>query len=312
MKILLIDIDSTISNLALKKVEKFYIDKGDEVIWNYPFAKYEADKIYVSCIFPENKGLCYEWEGIAEIGGTGYDIKKTLPEEIENVKPKINYGFTTRGCPRRCFFCFVPMKEGNIRVIGDIYDLWDGMSKELIIMDNNILALPEHFFKIAGQLKKEKLKVDFNQGLDHRLVTDEIAKELLSLNHKKEIRFAFDDIAYKKTVLKALEILRRNGMKDWKTRWYVYVSEKDTYETAFERLELLRTHKQLAYLMRDRKVYDRPEYQALACWCGEPGSFKYPLQDLFQKSDRLKSYARYFKNIEIKERKNPNQFELDL
>jgi hypothetical protein len=34
MKVLLLDIDSKIPNLALKKIEKYHIDKGDEVIWN--------------------------------------------------------------------------------------------------------------------------------------------------------------------------------------------------------------------------------------------------------------------------------------
>ena len=100
MKVLLIDIDSTIPNLALKKIEKYYIDKGDTVTWNNSLDRLISDKIYVSCIFPENKNKCRDWEGSAEIGGTGYDIKKKLPEEIEMVKPKINWGFTTRGCIR--------------------------------------------------------------------------------------------------------------------------------------------------------------------------------------------------------------------
>ena len=34
MKVLLIDIDSKIPNLALKKVEKYHLFHGDEIIWN--------------------------------------------------------------------------------------------------------------------------------------------------------------------------------------------------------------------------------------------------------------------------------------
>ncbi len=87
MKVLLIDIDSKIPNLALKKIEKYHLDKGTEVIWNFPLAKLDADKIYVSCIFDWNKSKCKEWEGIAEIGGSGYSLKIELPPRIDRIKP---------------------------------------------------------------------------------------------------------------------------------------------------------------------------------------------------------------------------------
>ena len=58
MKVLIIDIDSRIPNLALKKIEKYYLDKGDEVIWNLPLAKDIVDKIYVRCVFTKNKDKC--------------------------------------------------------------------------------------------------------------------------------------------------------------------------------------------------------------------------------------------------------------
>ena len=163
----------------------------DEVIWNNPLFAHVVDKIYVSCIFTKNKNLCNEWEGRADIGGTGYDLKKKLPEEIESIKPKINWGFTTRGCIRKCDFCFVPEKEGKIHSVGDVYDIWDGKSKSLIIMDNNILGLPSHFQTICEQLKKEKIKVDFNQGLDIRLLNNKNVELLKSIKHA-EYKFAWD------------------------------------------------------------------------------------------------------------------------
>jgi hypothetical protein len=297
MKVLLIDIDSKIPNLALKKIEKYHLDKGDTIIWNNELFRNSVDKIYVSCIFPENKYQCREWEGIAEIGGTGYDIHKVLPKEIEEVELKINWGFTTRGCIRKCPFCFVPEKEGKIRIVGDIYDIWDGVSKEIFIMDNNILALPDHFIKIAQQLLKEKLKVDFNQGLDHRLLTPEICEWLLKLRHIHEIRFAYDDIAYKPTVLKAIELLKSAGLRDWGSRWYVYVGEKDNFESVYERMKLLHQNKQGVYVMRDRKIYSEPQYIALSSWGNTMGAFKKNLPELLEKSKRMKSYKKYFSNI---------------
>ena len=222
-----------------------------------------------------------------------------LPPEMESVKPRINWGFTTRGCIRKCYFCFVPKMEGGVRVEGDIYDIWDGKSREITLMDNNILALPEHFKKISQQLQKENLRVDFNQGLDHRLLTEELWGELRSLKHQREIRFAFDDMGYTKTVVKALDLMKANGLKEWQTRWYVYVGVKDTFNSVYGRLELLRRYNQLAYIMRDRLVTNNPQWVALAKWANLMGAFKYDFYELLVKSESLKIYAKYFPFLKI-------------
>lgn len=272
MKILLVNVDSTIPNLALEKLRVYHERQGDKVTKIkdrslLPFVDV-YDKIYVSCVFDYNRYHCKKWRGIAEIGGSGYSLKKCLPSKIEKIKPKINLGFTTRGCIRNCSFCIVPKKEGKIRTVGDIYDLWDGQTRDIMLLDNNILAAPEHFFKISNQLKKENLRVDFNQGLDHRLLTDEIWKELFSLVYSGsgKIRFAFDHILYKKSVNKALKIMQRNGLKKWQTRWYIYVGTHDTFDTVMERIDILRDAKQLVFVMRDRKVRNNPEFRKIYAW----------------------------------------------
>ncbi len=287
MNVLLVNIDSVIPNLALQKILVYHQNKNDiiiqmkdEKISILPLFVNQFDMIYVSCIFDYNKHFCKKWEGIAEIGGSGYSLKKQLPIEIENIKPRINLGFTTRGCIRNCHFCIVPEKEGKIRAVGDIYDIWDGQSKELLILDNNILAMPKHFSKITSQIIKENLKVDFNQGLDHRLLTDKICQELLSLppTIKGYFRFAFDDVIYKKSVIKALKILKKHKMKPGQSRWYVYVGVKDTIETVLERINILRDDGQLVFLMRDKdkKVQNNSEFMKIYIWsshialyCGE-------------------------------------------
>lgn len=294
MKVLLIDIDSTIPNLALHRIDRYHSLLGDEVIWDMALALDYVDKCYVSCIFPENRYKSLIFDGRALIGGSGYDISVKLPKEIEETECRINWGFTTRGCIRNCYFCFVPKMEGKIRVVGDIYDIWDGESKEITLMDNNILALPEHFKKISKQIQKENLRVDFNQGLDYRLLTEELWGELKSLKHQHEIRFAFDDISYKKSVIRALDLMKANGLKDWQTRWYVYVGVNDTFDTVYDRLQLLKEYKQLAYVMRDRLVCDNLQWVALAKWANLMGAFKYDFYELLVKSGSLKIYAKYF------------------
>jgi len=277
-KILLVNVDSTIPNLALEKLRVYYERKGDKVTKVkdesariLPFID-GYNKIYVSCVFDYNKHFCKKWEGIANIGGSGYSLKKCLPVKIEQIKPKINFGFTTRGCIRNCYFCIVPEKEGGIHVVGDIYDLWDGEGKDITLLDNNILAAPEHFFKISKQLKKENLRVDFNQGLDHRLLTNRICKELFSLTFSfpGKMRFAFDHISYEKSVKRALEMLLKYGLRvgcmKWRTRWYVYIGVSDTIDTVMRRINILRDAEQLVFVMRDRKVQDNPEFAEIYSW----------------------------------------------
>lgn len=271
VKILLIDIDSTIPNLALKKIEKYHLDRGDEVVWNIPLMRFSCEKIYVSCIFTENKNDCNEWKG-AEIGGTGYDLNIKLPSEIDAIKPHINFGFTTRGCIRKCEFCFVPQKEGLIRVEGDIYDIWDGKSKEIILMDNNILALPKHFKFICGQLRKEKLKVDFNQGLDIRLLTDELAYELSTIRHISDIRFAWDNIKDENTIIKGIELLKKHKCK--RGMFYVIVGFNSTVEEDLYRFNVLKGLGQRAYCMRYETCKGNREYNDMSSWVNQVRFFQ--------------------------------------
>jgi len=262
MEILIIDIDSKIPNLALHKIAKYHTVQGDTVTWNFPLMKHLADKIYVSCVFTENRHLCEEWEGFAEIGGSGYDLKKTLPSEIDEVKPRINLGFTTRGCIRKCEFCIVPEKEGKIRAEGDIYDIWDGKSKNIVLLDNNILAMEKHFFKIAEQIIDNKLTVDFNQGLDHRLLNDDFCAVMKRMKRKYgHYRFAFDSTTSYESVEKAIDLLHKYKMK-WNT-WYVLVGYDTTLQEDIDRLKFLKERDERVYV---QSYIKNSETRAVARW----------------------------------------------
>lgn len=292
MKILLINIDSKLPNIALKKIEKYHLCKGDEVIWDFPLMKNSCEKIYVSCIFTKNRHLCKEWEGIAEIGGTGYNIQKKLPKHIEDIKIKINYGFATRGCIRKCPFCFVPKKEGQIYIVGDIYDIWDGKAKEVIFYDNNILALPEHFKLICKQAREENLKIDFNQGLDIRLLTDDLAKELKNTK-MSTYRFAFDNLAIKNIIEKKISILNKYKIR---ALWYVLVGFDSTIEEEILRVEYLIKNKQRAYVMRHEKCHNDKRYIALSRWANSPffGKGTIPFQEYLNSTKDGNRYKKYF------------------
>lgn len=289
MKISLIDIDSKIPNLALKKIEKYHLDKGDSVIWNNELMAQVSDKVYVSCVFDWNKKQAEQWEGKAEIGGSGYSLDIILPREIDEIKPRINLGFTTRGCIRKCPFCIVPKKEGAIKIVGDIYSIWDGKAKDVVVLDNNILSLPEHFRLICRQAKANKIRLDFNQGLDHRLLTQDIIDDMKSISHI-EYRFAYDHPSYKPTVEKAIDLLQANKIN--RCSWYVLVGFNTTIKEDLERLNFLRERNQNAYVQRYKK--DK-QYIPLARWANQHHIFRGMTWEQFLDREENNSYRELFR-----------------
>ena len=192
MKILLIDADSTIPNLALMKISAFYksnfwgciVDLTRLFIPYYPDRKKIVHNINTSCydlifcsVIFEGSANYVKGENI-QFGGSGFDLTTKLPEEIENSEPdysiynetKTSYGFISRGCIRKCSFCKVHLMEGFVRQVSTVKQI--SKHKTVKFLDNNFLALPNHC-DILQELIELNVKHQFNQGLDIRLVTEE-------------------------------------------------------------------------------------------------------------------------------------------
>jgi hypothetical protein len=244
----MIDIDSKKPNLALMKLSAYHKAKGDQVELTGACFAPAYDKIYVSKVFswttlpplPENV--------LTEIGGSGCgDLSITLPAEIESLCPdyslylKIDYslGFLTRGCIRRCPWCIVPEKEGDIRPAADIEDFL--RHDKAVLLDNNVLAC-EHGIKqiekIVDLCAKRGLRVDFNQGLDARLIDDSIARLLARVRWMKQIRLACDSPAMMAPVERAVELLRKYGATP--KRFLCYMLVGDDLREASERADFLK------------------------------------------------------------------------
>ena len=287
MKVLLLDADGKLPNIALHKLAIWHEDQGDEVTWNMPLFLDQADKVYISTIFTRSRPKVENLIGLrpdAVVGGTGTfgfiipTCHLKLPAEVEATKARINFGFTTRGCIRHCPFCLVPQVEGNIRVVGDIYDVWDGKAKTLTLFDNNILAVPEHFERIVAQLVAEDLVVDWNQGLDIRLVNDRTIA-LLSKLKMRRLRFAFDDPNMAPIIEEKVALVRQAGL-NYDVFFYVLVGFNTTFEEDLARLNLLRRLKCRAYVMRYDTVRLQRKYIELARWANLFWSFaKYEFND---------------------------------
>lgn len=281
-RVLLINIDSRLPNIALNKIAMWHNQRGDEVIWDLPMMLNSVEKVYASCLFTRNRQKVENYLGLCptlEAGGIGYDFKKWLPDEIEAMKPRINYGFTTRGCIRNCPWCFVPKAEGYIRVVGDIYDLWDGKSKSVTLLDNNILALPEHFTEMCQELQAVGLSVDFNQGLDIRLVDDKVCRLLKQLKFKNELRFSFDQPELTPIIKEKVKLLNKHEIRKHYF-FHVLVGFNTTFEEDLDRLYLLKALDCRAYVMRHQNTPREKRYQRLAQWSNQFWTFmKYSFED---------------------------------
>jgi hypothetical protein len=164
--------------------------------------------------------------------------------------------FTSRGCIRSCPFCAVPRLEGKIRSVVDDVEkyIFDG-HKKVIIWDNNFLASP-NWKKVIKKLKEMGMKIDFNQGLDARLINEENAK-ILSGIRSPMIRMAYDNIGDKKVITKAVNLLFSNGVRRRNIMFYVLYnfynnsrSEGDTPYMFFERIKYIAELGCVSYPMR--------------------------------------------------------------
>jgi hypothetical protein len=143
-----------------------------------------------------------------------------------------NATFTTRGCPNRCKFCIV------WRIEPQFVELKEWTPRQ-IVCDNNFLASSDaHFDRVIDGLKTVD-GVDFNQGLDARLLTKRRASRLAELD-LSVARLAWDNTKDEASVVDAFNLLRSVGVPARKIRIYVLIGFRDSPEDALYRLERVR------------------------------------------------------------------------
>lgn len=149
------------------------------------------------------------------------------------------YGFLSRGCPRGCDFCHVEAKEGRRSIkVADLSEFWNGQ-KNIVLCDPNILACRQ-WKDLLQQLIDSKAWVDFNQGLDIRLMTEEKAKMIKSIK-TKNLHFAWDRYQDKKTILPKFKMFKEiTGIDYRKLGVFVLCNFDTTIEQDLERIYTLR------------------------------------------------------------------------
>lgn len=291
MKIGLIDVDGhNFPNLCLMKLSAWHKAQNDEVEWcSHTSDMY--DVVYMAKVFSDVYSPDMTVPSNAKRvvkGGTGYAIwmegdKEVYHEEfdpplnpqIENIYPDYSlypeytgfgqsrmkqtaYGFLTRGCPRGCEFCHVAPKEGRCsHKVANLSQFYTGQGN-VCLSDPNILACRDAP-DLLEQLAQSGARIDFNQGLDARLLTPETAEQLARMNLKTP-HFAMDSMQAINEVKRGLEFYvdackRVKGKWNWRNaKVFCLTNFNTTHDEDMERIRIIQECQCWPYVM----IYNKP------------------------------------------------------
>lgn len=205
----------------------------------------EADEVHVSVTFtwdkPKAERLAEQWHRVApvKIGGVAYGDRGA--DFIPGRYVKRGYVFTSRGCPRRCKFCSVWLRDPKPRLL-PIQDGWN-------VLDDNLLACPRaHVEAVFDMLQRQPHRIEFTGGLEARSLKDYQVDLLASLSPRPSMFWAYDPEDTFETLESAARRLDAAGLLNpasHRTRCYVLIGytacvsadgEPDTFEKAETRL----------------------------------------------------------------------------
>lgn len=241
-RVLLLQLDGKLPNLALMRLAAHHRALGDAVTLRRAGNTRSVqrhlndplwDRVYGSLIFESSKPIAdaaaREYPGIV-LGGTGWNAEISLEKHLglhSQVIDLSDYptwtssiGFTQRGCRLRCKFCVVPRKEGAVKAVGTIYDIWRGepWPRHVLLLDNDFFGQPE-WTKRINELRDGRFKVSFNQGINARMLTDETAAAIASVDYRddsmkvRRLYTAWDNRHDEARLFAGLESLQRHGVK---------------------------------------------------------------------------------------------------
>lgn len=197
-RVVLFDIDSEIPNLALMKLSASYKGRGYHVVLKKAIAYVKADLYLASAVFHTERSqrkiaqlrAIYGQE--VRIGGTGIDLTRRLPPEVEACFPdyglyqhdRYAVGFLTRGCHKRCPFCVVPAKEGDVKEqVGAFDNFVPPGQRNVMLLDDNLLSYTG-VESLLAEMARRRYAVNFNQTLDISYLSRERYELLLKINYQ--------------------------------------------------------------------------------------------------------------------------------
>lgn len=230
-------------------------------------------------MFGGGTGYCIDLINGKELFNRKKDIQ--LPHDVEHIYPDYGlyydilpevrntaYGFLTRGCqygyetdkpckPNAHDYCHVTMKEGNCsHKVADLSEFWRGQ-KNIVLLDPNITACKD-CKELFQQLIDSGAWVDFSQGVDIRLMTDEKA-EMIKQIKTKNIHFAWDRYEDREIVVPKFRMFKElTGWDKRKLTVYVLTNFDTTIEQDLERIYTLRDLGYWPYVMVYDKEHTKP------------------------------------------------------
>ena len=265
-KVRITQLDGKLPNLALMKLSHFHKAKGDEVHFYKAATKdmFEPDYdiVYGSSIFTFSKDKRDRFLNSfpnAVVGGTGFNNQTTVEHLIgspvyENYDYEIypefenSIGFSQRGCRLKCKFCVVGEKEGKNSHSNWIDEIWRGNPhpKNILLLDNDFFGQPDWEVK-SKQIIEGKYKVCFSQGINIRLITDEVAETLPSIKYyakdfkTRRLYTAWDNLGDEKIFLRGVDKLLKNDIPPRHLMVYMLIGYKknETMDDIMYRLNIL-------------------------------------------------------------------------
>lgn len=240
MKVLLLQLDGKLPNIALMRLAAHHRERGDAVELRRAISAASVepqlwdshDRVYASLIFESTRPLAERLRRVrpdAILGGTGWDVASSLEgigvstiEQDYSVYPSFarSIGFTQRGCRLRCGFCVVPKKEGAVRSELTIGQIWRGESwpRHILLLDNDFFGQSQWSDRIE-EMRSGRFSVSFTQGINARFLTDETAAAIASVDYRddgmkvRRIYTAWDNRRDEQRLFAGLNLLVKHGVK---------------------------------------------------------------------------------------------------
>ena len=145
-------------------------------------------------------------------------------------------------------------KEGKCSYkVADLSEFWDGQ-KYIELLDPNTLACPD-WKDIFEQLIESKAYINFSQGVDIRLVTEEKCNMLLQMKIR-QIHFAFDRYEDKDFIMPKFQMFKDiTGWNRGKVSVYILTNFDTSIKQDLERVMFIRSLDFQPYVMRYDKEH---------------------------------------------------------
>jgi hypothetical protein len=162
-------------------------------------------------------------------------------------------------------------REGRIRHHAELSEFLHPTHDKVILLDGNLLASSESY-RILRELTTRGVKVNFNQGLDIRLMTEEIAEQLAKIDYRnwrftsRLLHFAFDDPSIEKDVVRGIGLLKNAGILGRHQVFYMLCGFNTTFDQDYHRFEVLKENGVLPFIMIYNNGDSDPIVRHFARW----------------------------------------------